>query len=79
MVLLNNSRLKNGLPTKLQMKMIGPCKVLEKYGANAYKVDLPQDMSISPIFNVQDLTPYIGLAINEVQYQKWIKKDVEEL
>ena len=34
---------------------MGPCKVIEKYGVNAYKVDLPIDLGISPIFSVQDL------------------------
>ena len=61
------------------MRRIGPCKVLEKYGSNAYKVNLPKDMSISPIFNVQDLIPYKGLAMDEVQYQKGLDKDILDL
>ena len=52
MVYLNKARLQKGVPTKLQMKRVGPCKILTKYGANSYKVDLPSDLSISPIFNV---------------------------
>jgi hypothetical protein len=55
MVHLNKSRLQKGVPTKLQMRRIGPCKILAKYGQNAYKLDLPTDLAISPIFNVQDL------------------------
>ena len=62
---MKNSILKKGIPTKLRMKRIGPCKMLEKYGTNAYKVDLPKDMSISPIFNVQDFPPYRGPNIDE--------------
>ena len=50
------------------MKRIGPCKVLEKYGSNAYKVDLPSDMSISPIFNVKDLIHYKGPEVDEEKY-----------
>lgn len=42
------------------MKRVGPCKILAKYGANAYKVDLPSNLGISPIFNVQDLVAYKG-------------------
>lgn len=34
------------------MKRAGACKILAKYGANAYKVELPNELSISPIFNV---------------------------
>ena len=60
MVHLNKERLQKGVPTKLQMKRVGPCKILAKYGANAYKVDLPSDLGISPIFNVQDLVAYKG-------------------
>ena len=55
MVHLNKSRLQKGVPTKLQKKRVGPCKVLEKYGINAYKVDLPTYLGISHVFNVQDL------------------------
>lgn len=55
MVFLNKSRSQKGITSKLQMKQIRPCKVLAKYGPNAYKVELPKEMSISPIFNVKDL------------------------
>ena len=48
--------------------------MLDKYGFNAYKVDLPKDIYISPIFNVQDFIPYKGLAMDEVQYQIGLKK-----
>ena len=51
------------------MKRIGPCKVLEKYGPNAYKVYLPKDITISPIFNVKDLIPYKGPNVDEEEYQ----------
>ena len=44
MVHLNKVRLQKGVPTKLQMKRIGPCKILARYGANNYKVDLPHDL-----------------------------------
>ena len=48
------------MPTKLQMKRIGPCKVLAKYGENYYKVELPPDLGISLVFNVQDLIAFKG-------------------
>jgi hypothetical protein len=40
------------------MKNIGPCKVIRKFGANAYEIELPYGVGISPIFNVTDLYPY---------------------
>jgi hypothetical protein len=40
------------------MKNIGPCKVLNKFGVNAYEIELPDGIGISPIFNISDLYPY---------------------
>ena len=40
------------------MKKIGPCKVIRKFGANAYEIELHKEIRISPIFNVVDLYPY---------------------
>jgi hypothetical protein len=40
------------------MKKIGPCKILRKFGANAYDIELPYDVGISPIFNISDMYPY---------------------
>ena len=63
MVHLNKSRLQKGMSTKLQMKRVGPCKVLAKYGKNAYKIELPVDLSILPVFNVARLVKYKGPLI----------------
>ena len=44
------------------MRKMGPFKILQKYGTNAYKLELPADIGLSNIFNVCDLYPYKGSA-----------------
>ena len=61
------------------MQRIGPCKVLEKYGPNVYKVDLPKDMVISPFFNFNNVIPYKGPRVHEVEYQELLSKDISNL
>jgi hypothetical protein len=47
-----------GMYNKLKIKKIGPCKVIRKFGENAYEIELPDGVRISTIFNVVDLYPY---------------------
>ena len=42
----------------------GTFKVLAKMGANAYKLELPVDVTVSVTFNVVDLSPYVEDDIN---------------
>ncbi|XP_059066262.1 uncharacterized protein LOC131857593 [Cryptomeria japonica] len=53
---LKKERLPKGRHTKLMMRKIRPCMILKAFGSNAYKVKLPHDIGLSPIFNVSDLT-----------------------
>ncbi|KAK4839835.1 hypothetical protein QYF36_025349 [Acer negundo] len=53
-------RFPTGTYHKLKSKKIGPCKILRKFGENAYEVDLPQRLNISRIFNVVDLYTFHG-------------------
>jgi hypothetical protein len=59
---LRKERLPKGKYSKLQMKKVGPCSILNKIGDNAYEISLPPTLQISPIFNIVDLTPYKVIA-----------------
>jgi hypothetical protein len=46
--------------SKLLPRADGPFKVLERITDNAYKLELPANFGVSPIFNTADLKPYLG-------------------
>jgi hypothetical protein len=55
---LRKERFPRGMHNKLKMKNIGPCRILRKFTTNSYEIELPDNIGISPIFNVPDLYPY---------------------
>ena len=58
MVHLKKDKFPRGTQNKLKWKKIQPCQILRKFSSNAYEVELPKDVNISPIFNVSDVYPY---------------------
>jgi hypothetical protein len=62
---------------KLKMKKIRPCKVLRKFGENAYEIEFPDGIGISLIFNVVDLYPYRAREVETGTEQpviQWMKQ-----
>ena len=58
----SQERLPKGKSTKLMLRKLGPCQILKKFGPNAYEIQLPLEIGISPIFNIIDLTPFKELT-----------------
>jgi hypothetical protein len=59
-VYLWKERFPRGTYHKLKYKKIGPCNILKKINNNAYKVDLPDELDISHVFNVYELYIFHG-------------------
>jgi hypothetical protein len=57
---LRPERFPKGSVHKLHPRRAGPFKIVKRLGPNAYLLELPANISYSPIFNVEDLTPYPG-------------------
>jgi hypothetical protein len=55
---LRKNRFPKGEYNKVKLKFFFPCKILRKFSANAYELELPKYVGISPILNVADAYHY---------------------
>ena len=60
MVRIHPERIPKTFLKKLYARVMGPYSIIHKLGSNAHLLDLPNDMDISHVFNVEDLLPYRG-------------------
>ena len=58
MVLLRKGRFPPGVYHKLKNHILGPWRIIKKINDNAYVLELPADLKISPTFNIADLSNY---------------------
>ena len=58
MVRIRPKRIPKMFSKKLYARVIDPYSIIRKMRSNAYLLDLPNDMDINPVFNVEDLLPY---------------------
>ena len=63
---MKNLKLK-GIPAKLQRKFVGPFRVLETIGQQAYKLSLPNDWKVHPMFHLSFLKNWNAASLQEDQ------------
>ncbi|XP_074303002.1 uncharacterized protein LOC141637417 [Silene latifolia] len=78
---LRKERFPSKRKNKLMPRADGPFKILECYGSNAYKLELPSEYGgVSATFNVGDLSPYLeDEDLREQCVKRSIGKDSVEM
>ena len=60
MICIRLEKIPKTFSKKLYAKPMDPYSIIYKLGSNAYLLDLPNNIDISHVFNVEDLLPYRG-------------------
>ena len=67
LVLLSTRNLKmKGTPGKFQKRFVGPFQVIETIGEQAYRLALPDDWKIHPVFHVSLLKMCVVWCSNDL-------------
>ena len=56
MVHIHPERIPKTFSKKLYARVMGPYYIIRKLGSNAYLIDLPSDMDISHVFNIEEFS-----------------------
>ena len=79
LVLLSTGNLRmKGTPAKLQRRFVGPFKVIETIGQQAYKLSLPEDWKIHSVLHVSLLKDWKTASLQEDQPIPTDAPEVEE-
>ena len=54
-----------GIPSKLQKRFVGPFRVIETIGEQAYRLSLPDNWKIHPVFHVSLLREWKAVDVQE--------------
>ena len=60
MFLIRPKRITKTFSKKLYARVMGPYSIIRKPRSNSYILDLPNDININLVFNIEDLLPYRG-------------------
>ena len=66
------------IPAKLQKKFVGPFKVIEKVGPQAYRLDLPDTWKIHNVFHISLLKRWKTFVYRVTKDETAVELNIEE-